>query len=454
MSQPAQAAQPDPAPGEQRRTQMRRVVLSGLLGSTIEYYDFMLYGTVASLVFDKLFFTGLSPLAGTIAAFGTFAVGYLARPLGGALFGHFGDRLGRKTMLVLSMAMMGVASTLIGLLPTHDQVGNLAPTLLVVLRLVQGVAVGGEWGGAALLTAEHAARRRRGLLTSYVQMGGPAGTVLSTLVLTLFATLPDDQFLSWGWRVPFLLSAALLAMGLFVRLKVTESPLFAEVQQSNAVVRRPVMEILRRPKPLLLACFVVFGATVSQALTGVFAISFATGVGYERTDILVGQLLNGITAAAAMPLSAALSDRIGRRPVLLGAALALAAVAFPAFLMVGTGSVPLMMLALGLLAPLPMGALLGPVPALFSEMFGTSTRYTGVSMGYQLAAVLGGGLAPLAATTLLSASGGHSPTLVALYMLLACLVSATAIRLTSETHGHDLDHTTTPEPERPLAGHL
>ncbi|WP_438489216.1 MFS transporter [Streptomyces sp. S186] len=454
MSQPVRAAQPVPGPGEQRRTQMRRVVLSGLLGSTIEYYDFMLYGTVASLVFDKLFFTGLTPPAGTIAAFGTFAVGYLARPLGGALFGHFGDRLGRKAMLVLSMAMMGVASTLIGLLPTHDQVGNLAPTLLVVLRLVQGVAVGGEWGGAALLTAEHAARRRRGLLTSYVQMGGPAGTVLSTLVLTLFATLPDDQFLSWGWRVPFLLSAALLAMGLFVRLKVTESPLFAEVRQNNAVVRRPLVEILRRPKPLLLACFVVFGATVSQALTSVFAISFATGVGYARTDILVGQLFNGITAAAAMPLSAALSDRIGRRPVLLGAALTLAVVAFPVFLMVGTGSVPLMMLALGLLAPLPMGALLGPVPALFSEMFGTSTRYTGVSMGYQLAAVLGGGLAPLAATTLLSVSGTHRPTLVALYMVVACLISATAIHLTTETHGHALDHTTTPVPEKPLADHL
>ncbi|MEU5300125.1 MFS transporter [Streptomyces noursei] len=445
-------SQPVPGSGPHRRGQMRRVVLSGLLGSTIEYYDFMLYGTVASLVFDKLFFTGLSPLAGTFATFGTFAVGYVARPLGGALFGHFGDRLGRKAMLVLSMAMMGVASTLIGLLPTHDQVGNLAPTLLVALRLVQGVAVGGEWGGAALLTAEHAARRRRGLLTSLVQLGGPAGTVLSTLVLTLFATLPDEQFLSWGWRVPFLLSAALLALGLFVRLKVTESPLFSQVQQSDAVVRRPLVEVLRTPKPLLLACFVVFGATVSQALTSVFAISFGTAAGYARTDLLSGQLLNGLAAAVAMPLSAALSDRIGRRPVLLGAALLLGAVAFPVFLMVGTGSVPLMMLALGVLAPLPMGALLGPVPALFSEMFGTSTRYTGVSMGYQLAAVIGGGLAPLAGTTLLSAAGGHDPSLVALYMLVACLVSATAVWLTAETRGHDLEHTAATPQSKPLAG--
>ncbi|MEU5024065.1 MFS transporter [Streptomyces milbemycinicus] len=428
----------DPGSGTENRAQIRRVVLSGWLGSTIEYYDFLLYGTAASLVFDKLFFTNLSPVAGTIASFGTFAVGYLARPLGGAIFGHFGDRLGRKAMLVVSMAMMGIASTLIGLLPTHDQVGNLAPTLLIVLRLIQGVAVGGEWGGAALLTAEHASSRRRGLLTSLVQMGGPAGTVLSTLALMLFSTLPDDEFLSWGWRIPFLLSAALLTIGLFVRLKVTESPLFTEVQQSESVVRRPLVEIFRKPKPLLQACFVVFGATVSQALTSVFAISFAKDVGYGRTEILIGQLVNGVAAAIAIPVSAAWSDRVGRRPVLLGAALTLGAMAFPVFALINTGSLPLMLIALGILAPLPMGSLLGPVPALFSEMFGTSTRYTGVSMGYQLAAVVGGGLAPLIGALLLSANGGDDPWLVALYMLATCLVSATVVWHTAETRGRDL----------------
>lgn len=227
--------------------------------------------------------------------------------------------------------------------------------------------------------------------------------MLSTLVLTLFSTLPDEQFLSWGWRIPFLLSSLLLAVGLFVRLKVAESPLFTEVREQSTTVRRPLVEILRKPKPLLQACFIVFGATVTQALTSIFVINYASGIGYGRTEILISQLLNGISAVLAMPLAAALSDRFGRRPVLMGAALTLAVVAFPVFAMVRTGDTLLMFIALSVLAPLPMGALLGPIPALYSEMFGTRTRYTGVSMGYQLAAVIGGGFAPLIGASLLSA---------------------------------------------------
>lgn len=444
-------SQPSPQVGAPARRHLRRVVFSSWLGSTIEYYDFLLYGTVASLVFNKLFFTDLSPLAATIASFGTFAVGYVARPLGGAIFGHYGDRVGRKAMLLVSMVMMGLSSSLIGLLPTHAQVGNWAPALLVILRLVQGVAVGGEWGGAALLTAEHAPAGRRGLLTSLVQIGGPTGTVLSTLVLTLFSTLPDEQFLSWGWRIPFLLSSLLLAVGLFVRLKVAESPLFTEVREQSTTVRRPLVEILRKPKPLLQACFIVFGATVTQALTSIFVINYASGIGYGRTEILISQLLNGISAVLAMPLAAALSDRFGRRPVLMGAALTLAVVAFPVFAMVRTGDTLLMFIALSVLAPLPMGALLGPIPALYSEMFGTRTRYTGVSMGYQLAAVIGGGFAPLIGASLLSAAGGRDPSLVSLYMLVACLVSATAVWLTGETKGKDLASTESAPAPMPTA---
>lgn len=424
------------------RGHLRRVVLSSWLGGTIEYYDFLLYGTASSLVFNRLFFTDLSPVAATFAAFATFAVGYVARPLGGVLFGHYGDRIGRKAMLVLTMTMMGTASSLIGLLPTHSAIGNWAPILLVVLRLCQGVAVGGEWGGSALLTAEHAPVARRGLLSSIVQIGGPTGTVLSTLVLVLFSLLPDDQFLSWGWRMPFLLSAGLLGLGLFVRLKVAESDVFLAARDTVAA-KPPLLEILSHPKVVAQACFVVFAAQVTQALTSVFMISYASGIGYHRTDILIGQVLNGIGAAIAMPLATALSDRIGRRPTLLGAALLLAVVAFPVFAMVGTGQTAMMWLALGVIAPLPMGALLGPIPALFAELFETNTRYTGVSVGYQLAAVLGGGLAPLIGTSLL-ALGGGTVTFVALYMMIACLASATAAWTLAETRGRNLTTTTSP----------
>ncbi|WP_237277278.1 MFS transporter, partial [Streptomyces caniscabiei] len=248
LSNPAEQAE------QARRTrQLRRVALSGLLGTAVEFYDFLVYGTVAALVFGELFFPGADPAVGTIAAFGTFAAGYLARPLGGIVFGHFGDRLGRKSMLLLTMGLMGGASFLIGLLPTYDTIGVWAPVLLITLRVVQGIAIGGEWGGATLMVVEHAGERRRGLWSSFTQMGAPLGSLLSSLVVTMVVAMPREQFAAWGWRVPFLLSVVLLGVGLFVRLKVVESPLFTRVSKDRAQARLPLLEVVRRPRALVLA---------------------------------------------------------------------------------------------------------------------------------------------------------------------------------------------------------
>jgi MFS family permease len=432
-----------PAPDHGR---LRRVLFSGLLGGVIEYYDFLLYGTVSALVFNRLFFANLSPVVATFASFTTFAVGYLARPAGGLLFGHFGDRYGRKAMLLASMILMGVASTLIGALPTYATAGNWAPVLLVFLRLCQGVAVGGEWGGSTLLAAEHAPAARRGLLTGVVQLGGPVGSLLSTAVLALVSLMPDENFLTWGWRIPFLISAALLALGLFVRSRVTESEVFLRSNADGDRRRAPLAVLLRRPAQLVRASFFIFGATVTQALTSAFMVSYATGVGIGRTDILIGQVFNGFGAATAMLVATALSDRIGRRRTLVGAALLLAAVAYPVFGMISTGDPVLLWIALGLLASPPMGALLAPSAALLAESFDTGVRYTGVSIGYQFAAVLGGGLAPLIGVGLLALADG-SPVFVAAYMAAACLASAVAVWSAKETRGRDLSSPVEPAPE-------
>jgi metabolite-proton symporter len=416
------------------RTQLRRVVLSSYLGTTIEFYDFLLYGTAASLVFNKLFFSSLDPLAGTVAAFGTFAVGYLARPLGGIICGHFGDRIGRKSMLLLTMSLMGVASFLIGLLPTYDRIGIWAPALLVGLRVIQGIAVGGEWGGAAVMTAERAGPRRRGLWASFTQMGAPTGMLLSTGILTALSGLSDRQFLAWGWRVPFLLSIVLLGVGLFVRSRVTESPAFEKAKASNTLARLPLIEVLRRnPGNLARACGVGFGAFVAQSLLTTFVIAYAVRIGYPRSAVLTGLTISSGLAIVGLPFFASLSDRFGRRPVVLGGALSMAVAAFPLFALINTGSPVLLTVALIIGQSILHPAMYGPMAALLTEMFGTRVRYTGASLGYQLAAVLGAGFAPLIAGSLLSAAGGGDSSLVSLFLMAGCAVTAIAIWFTRET---------------------
>ncbi|MGW0988327.1 MFS transporter [Streptomyces sp. NPDC002486] len=424
------ASQPSPD-----TAQLRRVAVSGLLGTAVEFYDFLVYGTVAALVFGELFFPRADPAVGTIAAFGTFAAGYLARPLGGIVFGHFGDRIGRKSMMLLTMVLMGSGSFLIGLLPTYDTIGVWAPVLLVALRVVQGIAIGGEWGGAMLMVvehAEHARGSRRGLWSSFTQLGAPLGSVLSAGVVTLVAALPDDDFRSWGWRVPFLLSIVLLAVGLFVRLKVAESPLLAQVEK-EPTDRPPIVEVLRRPKPVLLAASVGIGAFTAQSLLTSFMISYAVDEGYTRPQVLTAVTVASCVALGVLPAASALSDRVGRRPVVLAGAVASAALAFPVLALVDSGSPALLILALALGHGVAQSTMYGPLGALLTEMFGTRVRYTGASLGYQGATLIGAGFSPLIAGGLLASFGGGS-TPVSLMLCAGATVTAVTVWRLRETH--------------------
>lgn len=421
---------PSPTASDRIR-QLRRVALSGLLGTAVEFYDFLVYGTVAALVFGELFFPGADPAVGTIAAFGTFAAGYVARPIGGIVFGHFGDRLGRKRMLLLTMGLMGGASFLIGLLPTYDTIGVWAPVLLITLRVLQGIAIGGEWGGATLMVVEHAGDRRRGLWSSFTQMGAPLGSLISAAVVAMVSTLPKDQFAAWGWRVPFLLSVLLLGVGLFVRLQVVESPLFAEVRKDRAESRLPILDVLKRPRPVLLACCVGIGAFTAQSLLTSYLISYATGIGHPRPQVLTALTVSAAVALVVLPCASALSDRIGRRPVVLTGALLSAATAFPVLALVDSGSSGSLILAVVIGHGICQSLMYGPLGALFSEMFGTRVRYTGASLGYQGATLVGAGFSPMIAGSLVAGSGNGTP--VALLLCGGSLITALTVFFVRET---------------------
>ncbi|CAL9338064.1 Fosfomycin resistance protein AbaF [Streptomyces sp. enrichment culture] len=442
--QPSRTSARPPSPSPEVR-QLRRVALSGLLGTAVEFYDFLVYGTVAALVFGDLFFPEADPAVGTVAAFGTFAAGYVARPLGGIVFGHFGDRIGRKSMMLLTMVLMGCGSFLIGLLPTYDVIGVWAPVLLVALRVVQGVAIGGEWGGATLMVVEHAERTqgsRRGLWSGFTQLGAPLGSVLSAGVVTAVSTLPDEEFRSWGWRVPFLLSVVLLAVGLFVRLKVAESPLFAQAKREPAA-RPPVVEVLRRPKPVLLAAGAGIGAFTAQSLLTGFMISYAVDRGYSRPQVLTAVTVASCVALAVLPTASALSDRVGRRPVVLAGAVACAALAFPVLALVDSGSPGLLVLALALGHGVAQSTMYGPLGALLTELFGTRVRYTGASLGYQAATLIGAGFSPMIAGSLVAAGGGGG-TPVSLLLCAGAAVTALTVWRLRETRTDALDPSAAP----------
>jgi MFS family permease len=422
--------------------QMRRVLFSSFLGSAVEFYDFLLYGTAAALVFGQLFFSDLSPVVATIASFGTLAVGYVVRPLGGVIFGHFGDRIGRKSMLVLTMTLMGVASFAIGLLPTYATIGALAPILLIVLRLVQGFAVGGEWGGAALMALEHSDENKRGFSASFANMGAPAGAVLSTVVLAIVTLLPEDDFLAWGWRIPFLLSAVLVGIGLYVRLKVTESPLF-EQEVITAVAsekkRLPIVDVLlNSPRSVLLGIGAGVGAFALQALMATFALTIGVQGGLTRSTVLWLFAVGSLVQIVALPAYAALSDRIGRRPVMITGCVAAMIAAYPILLLVASGSTLGVLLGFLIAMPLVQAAMYGPLAAFTTEIFATGSRYTGASVGYQLSSTLGGGFAPLISATLVAGATGNGLLRVAVFAAAAALVSAVTIAVAEESSTRDL----------------
>jgi MHS family shikimate/dehydroshikimate transporter-like MFS transporter len=406
----------------------RRAAAASAVGTTLEFYDFLIYGTASAVVFNKLFFPSSEPLIGALLAFATLGAGFLTRPIGGIVLGHFGDRLGRKNMLVLTVTVTGLCTAAIGVLPTYASVGVLAPVLLVALRLVQGFFVGGEQGGAVTLAVEHAPRTRRGWYGAWAFLGAPGGHLLSTGVFTAVAAMSGDRLLSWGWRVPFLLSLVLLVVGLYIRLRVAESPEFTEVRDHRERARRPVTETLREHwRAVLRLIGINLGLNAFLGILTVFVLTYCTEqVGVSRTVVLIAAMAGTVVEIVAILMFARLSDGIGREPVMRWGALFLVLFAFPMFLMLdsGGGMVIFAAIAIGFVGT---SAVYGPLAAYSAERFATTIRYTGVSLGYQTGAVLGGGLSPFIATALLDLAGGR-PWAISLYLAAGALLTFVCTR--------------------------
>jgi MHS family shikimate/dehydroshikimate transporter-like MFS transporter len=409
------------------------IAFAGTFGTIIEWYDFLIYGTAAALVFNKLFFPTVDPLTGTLASLATYAVGFIARPVGGAMFGHFGDRIGRKSMLLLTMMIMGLGTFLVGLLPTYNSIGILAPVALVVLRFVQGLALGGEWGGASLMVLEHAPPGKRGLYGSFVQVGFSLGLVTSSGVFALVTLMPEATFLSWGWRIPFLISIVLVGVGAFVRARIPETPVFEELKANKAISPNPFFEaVFKNPR----AFFVALGLKLSEVswvyMLTVFVVGYATTkLGLPRKLLLNAVFWAAVVEVVTIPTFGWLTDRIGRRPFyFLGVAFTVL-FAFPLFWMLDTKDPTLVTLAVIVGLNFGHGLMFAPESAYFPELFGARVRFTGASFGFQASAAIGGGFAPIIATWLAASLGGTAG--VSVMLILLALVTLVAAFFAHET---------------------
>ncbi|GAA1148190.1 MFS transporter [Streptomyces javensis] len=426
--------------------EVRKAAIASLFGSALEWYDFFLYGTAAALVFNSLFFPTFDPLVGTIAAFGTNAVGFLARPLGGIVFGHFGDRIGRKSMLVTTLVIMGVATCLIGLLPTYATIGAWAPVLLVALRIVQGIAVGGEWGGGVLIVSEHAPSHRRGFYSAWSQTGVGLGFVLSASAYALAQEVTTkESFLAWGWRIPFVVGILLTAVGLLIRLRIMETPAFRATESESESgsgsgagsgakkSAPPLLDVIRtHPKSILIA----FGARVAETgasyLFLTFSLSYAAEVGVGKGVVLAALVVGMLFESFAMPMFGALSDRIGRRPVYIGGAIAVIVWAYPFFAMFDSRNPVLVFVAIFVALVIGHGSMIGTQPAFFTELFASRVAYSGLALGHELASMIVGGFSPIIATALLAWAGASWP--IALFMIGMGAVTVFAVAAAPETN--------------------
>ncbi|MDB5512627.1 MAG: major facilitator superfamily 1 [Enterovirga sp.] len=428
-----------PPHSAEEASMMRRVLATSVIGTAIEWYDFFLYATASALVFNKLFFPTFDPVVGTILSFGTFFVGYVSRPLGAILFGHFGDRIGRKTSLVATLLIMGVATFVIGCLPSYESIGFWAPALLILMRFMQGIGVGGEWGGAVLMVVEYAPANRRGFFGSWPQWGVPLGLLLSTGAFSLVAGLPQDQFLSWGWRIPFLISIVLVAIGLFIRLKVTESPRFEAVKNKGVQAKAPLVELLRRyPRQILLAIGTRFATDITFNVINVFVLAYATQqLGLPRSLILNAVLVACFVELFTIPIFGWLSDQIGRRTVFMMGCAFVAVYGFVFFQLLETREPTYIFLGyVGGLA-LSQASVYAVQSTWFAELFGTRVRYTGASLPYQIAGIVTSGPTPLLATYLFATYGTTWP--IAGYIAATAILSLVCAYFLAETYKRDLD---------------
>jgi MFS family permease len=427
-----------PLPEAEHRIQLRRAVIASTVGTTIEWYDFLLYSTVTGLVFGKLFFPHSDPLVGVLEAFAIYTVGFIARPIGAAIFGHYGDRIGRKATLIATLLITGLATFAVGFVPTYETVGIWGAVILTIIRFIQGIGVGGEWGGSVLLAMEWArTNKHRGFIASWPQLGGPAGLLLANIAVLVFSTISGDQFLVWGWRIPFMLSIVMVGVGLYIRLGILETPAFRRIVEEQRVERAPVIEVLKRqPKEVILSALARTGEQAPAYIYLAFIFAYGTQILHQSRDFLLSALITaGVISLFTIPIAGALSDRFGRKRIYLIGSVLTGIFGFVYFAMLDTMVPGWIFLAI-VLSFVPHDLMYGPQGALIAECFTPRLRYSGASIGYQLASITAGGPAPLIATALLAAFG--SGFVIAAYIALCAIVSIVATLLMPDHTNRDI----------------